>query len=57
MNKPTWELSEREKAARREYMRQYRKKNPEKTKQWEKNRWARLANKLEEQSQPEKVQP
>lgn len=56
MDKTPWELDEREKAARRAYMREYRKRNPEKTKQWEKNRWARLAAKLDEKKPSEKVQ-
>lgn len=37
------ELSQEAKEARREYMRKWRKKNPEKVKEYDRRRWEKLA--------------
>lgn len=42
---PDTKLSEAAVQARREYQRNYRKRNPTKVAQWERNKWERAAQK------------
>lgn len=43
-------LTPAELEARREWYRQYRRANPEKVKRWERNRWRRKAQQMQEGS-------
>lgn len=44
------EMSEEAKKARREYTREYRRKHPDKVKEWNARFWERQAKKAEEQN-------
>ena len=44
-------LSQEALEARRKYQRDYRKRNPEKRRQWDQNRWENLARKAQKEQE------
>lgn len=48
---PQTQLSQEALEARRQYQRVYRKRNPEKCRQWEQNRWENLARKARKEKE------
>lgn len=48
---PQNQLSQEALEARRKYQRDYRRRNPEKRRQWDKNHWERLAEKAQKEKE------